>query len=182
MKKLLCIAVLLLPLFFVNPTLGADVKLTGLTAATTVAPTDLLLTTADPQGTPASRKLEAARLTAVTISTSTGPTVLNQGYYYANEASSGAMGYTLPTIASSPSGTQVPPGWQACFGNYQAKTSAITLTPPASHSFYYKGAATGATKTLVSGGAAGDLICVVATAENNYQVLGDGKGTWTLTP
>ena len=182
MKK--WIFVVFLCLFLASSVWGADTKVTGMTAATSVAPTDLVYVVADPLNTPASRKLESARLTAITISTSTNVTVINQGYYYAHEASNGAMKYNLPIVMATPdAATKVPPGWQACFGNYNAHTSAITIQPPASHVIYYKGilGGTGASDgDLLSGGAAGDFICVVATAANEYHALGAGYGTWTL--
>ena len=187
MKK--WIFVVFLCLFLASSVWGADTKVTGMDAATNVAPTDLVYVVADPQGTPASRKLEAGRLTAIVIKASGSPFTMGaaganaQGYYYVHMSSNEAYTFNLPVIAASPTSSQVPVGWQACFGNYNAHTSAIKIQPPASHVIYHKGVlgGTGASDgDLLSGGAAGDFICVVATAANEYHALGAGYGTWTL--
>ena len=86
---------------------------------------------------------------------------------------SSAYVVTLPTPTAS--------GPQICIGNYQAKTSAISLKPGTGVTIYYKGVAgtSGSSTGLKSAGAAGDFICVEGTDTTTYEAIGAGQGTWT---
>lgn len=94
----------------------------------------------------------------------------NSGYYYNDTASAYTFQLDAPVL-----------GKQYCFGNRKARSSAITIKSLASVTIYYKGVAgtTGTSGTLVSGGAAGDFICVVGTDTTTYEATGAGQGTWT---
>lgn len=91
------------------------------------------------------------------------------GYYWNNTAS--PFNWVLDTPVA---------GKQYCFGNYKAETSILTITTTTGVTIYYKGiAGTITTGTLVSGGAAGDVICIEGTDSTTYMVMGTGNGTWT---
>lgn len=91
------------------------------------------------------------------------------GYYWNNTAS--AFNWVLDTPVA---------GKQYCFGNYQARTGVLTITSTTGVTIYYKGVAgTVTTGTLVSTGAAGDIICMEGTDATTYQVIGTGNGSWT---
>lgn len=106
------------------------------------------------------------------IQTSGSPYTMSQltGTYWNN--TTGAYSFDLPTPAA---------GLQFCFGNYQARTSAVSIIPGSGVTIYFKGAAgtAGSSTGLVSGGAAGDFICVEATDTTTYMAIGAGYGTWT---
>ena len=71
-------------------------------------------------------------------------------------------------------------GKQYCFGNYQARSSALTITSTTGVTIYFKGVAgTTTSGTLVSSGAAGDFICLEGTDATTYMAIGAGYGTWT---
>ena len=72
-------------------------------------------------------------------------------------------------------------GKQYCFGNYQARSGVITIKSTTSVTIYFKGVAgtTGTGGSLVSGGAAGDFICLEGTDSTTYIAVGSGVGTWT---
>jgi hypothetical protein len=92
------------------------------------------------------------------------------GTYWNNTSS--PYSFDLPTPAS---------GLQFCFGDYQAQASAVSVIPPSGVTVYFKGAAgtAGSATGLVSGGAAGDFICLEATDTTTYMAIGAGYGTWT---
>jgi collagen type VII alpha len=73
------------------------------------------------------------------------------------------------------------PGIVQCFGNYKARTSAISLIPPSGVTIYLMGVAgtAGSSTGLVSGGAAGDYICLQGTDNATYMVSGPGVNPWT---
>jgi hypothetical protein len=113
---------------------------------------------------------KAAAPTTV-ISTSGSPYTLTgaTGFYWNNTAS------TYNWVLNTPSA-----GVQYCFGNYTARTGALTITSTTSVYIVYKGAnGTVTTGTLVSGGAAGDFICLVGVDSTHYAAAGAGYGTWT---
>jgi hypothetical protein len=92
------------------------------------------------------------------------------GIYWNNTAS--AYSWDLPTPVA---------GLQICVGNYKARATAQSLIPGAGVTIYFKGVAgtSGSSTGLVSGGAAGDFICVVGTDSTTYIAIGGGYGTWT---
>jgi hypothetical protein len=91
------------------------------------------------------------------------------GYYYNDTASAYTFQLDAPVA-----------GRQYCFANRKARTSAVTVKATTGVTIYYKGVAgTITTGTLVSGGAAGDAICLVGTDTTTYEALGAGQGTWT---
>ena len=91
------------------------------------------------------------------------------GYYWNNTAS------TFNWVLDAPVS-----GKQYCFGNYQARSGALTITSTTGVTIYYKGiAGTVTSGTLVSGGTLGDFICMIGTDSTTYQVTGAGYGTWT---
>lgn len=98
-------------------------------------------------------------------------TVLGYSGYYWNDT---ASAYTFQLDAPIS-------GKQYCFGNYKARSSAVTVKSTTSVTIYYKGVAgtTGTSGTLVSSGAAGDFICLVGTDTTTYMAVGAGYGTWT---
>jgi hypothetical protein len=106
------------------------------------------------------------------IQTSGSPYTMSAitGIYWNNTAS--AYSWDLPTPAA---------GLQVCVGNYQARATAQSLIPPAGVTIYFEGAAgtSGSSTGLVSGGAAGDFICLVGTSTTTYEAIGAGYGTWT---
>jgi hypothetical protein len=72
-------------------------------------------------------------------------------------------------------------GIQICLGNYQANARAVSFVPTSGVTLYYKGVAgtTGSTTGIVSGGAAGDYLCLLAADALTWEALGPGYGTWT---
>ena len=85
---------------------------------------------------------------------------------------SGAYVWDLPATAS---------GIIKCIGNYKTVAKVISLVPPSGSTIYYKGVAgtTSSSTGLVSGGAAGDYICVEAVDSTTWIAAGSGAGTWT---
>ena len=79
----------------------------------------------------------------------------------------------LPTPTAS--------GPEICIGNYKARSSAVSLVPGSGVTIYFKGVAgtSGSSTGLVSGGAAGDFICVEGTDSTTYEAIGAGYGTFT---
>ena len=92
------------------------------------------------------------------------------GFFWNNTASTYAFDLPVPV-----------PGLQMCFGNYKARTGAVSMVPTTGVTIYFKGAAgtTGSATGLVSGGAAGDFICLVAGDTTTWEAIGGGYGTWT---
>ena len=71
-------------------------------------------------------------------------------------------------------------GKQYCFGNYSGQTGAITVKSTTSVYIVYKGTnGTVTSGTLVSGGAAGDFVCMEGVDATHYMATGAGYGTWT---
>ena len=106
-----------------------------------------------------------------TTNTGAGATTAVIGYNWNNYA--GAHTFNLPAIAA---------GQQFCFGSLNTKAYAITIAinTQSGVSIYYKGVGgTASTGTLVSGGAAGDFICLEAASATTYMATGAGQGTWT---
>ena len=95
-----------------------------------------------------------------------------QGQTIWNNTSS-AYVVDLPTPTAS--------GPQICIGNYKAQAQAVSFVPGSGVTIYYKGVAgtTSSSTGLVSGGAAGDFICVEGTDSTTYTAIGAGYGTWT---
>jgi hypothetical protein len=106
------------------------------------------------------------------IQTSGSPYTMSAltGMYWNNTAS--AYSWDLPTPVA---------GLQICVGNYKAQATAQSLIPGSGVTIYFNGVAgtAGSATGLVSGGAAGDFICVEATDSTTYMVIGAGHGTWT---
>jgi hypothetical protein len=92
------------------------------------------------------------------------------GTYWNN--TSAAYSFDLPTPAA---------GLQFCFGSYQAKAYALSIIPGSGVTIYFKGVAgtAGSATGLVSGGAAGDFICLEGTDSTTYMAIGAGYGTFT---
>jgi hypothetical protein len=91
------------------------------------------------------------------------------GFYWNNTASTYNWVLDAPTA-----------GKQYCFGNYRARTGALTITSTTSVYIVYKGVlGTITTGALVSGGAAGDFVCLVGVDSTTYEVAGAGYGVWT---
>ena len=92
------------------------------------------------------------------------------GTFWNNTAS--AYSWDLPTPYS---------GLQICVGNYQARATAQSLIPGTGVTIYFKGVGgtAGSGTGLVSGGAAGDFICLEGTSATTYMAIGAGYGTWT---
>ena len=84
----------------------------------------------------------------------------------------GAYVVDLPATAS---------GLVLCLGNYKLRAGAISFVPPSGSTIYYKGVAgtTSSSTGIVSGGAAGDFICVEAVDTTTWEVAGSGQGTFT---
>ena len=78
----------------------------------------------------------------------------------------------LPTAAA---------GLQVCIGDYKARAGAVSFVPATGATIYFKGVAgtTSSSTGLVSGGAAGDFICVVGGDSTTWMAIGAGYGTWT---
>jgi hypothetical protein len=142
-----------------------------LTLPTTGGTTGYMLFDSDGAGTATWSNNGSALVPAVTLSATTPATVAGSGYWLNNTAS--------PWTANLPTVTSATVGAQYCVGNAAARASAVTIQLPASTYMYYKGVIGGAAGTLVSGGAAGDIVCVVAIDTTHYQALGTGNGTWT---
>jgi hypothetical protein len=106
----------------------------------------------------------------VTVSTSSPVTASSPGFYYND--STGAITYNLPTITASMVGARY------CARNLAPRTGAITLQAPASTYIDKDGSNGTAAGTLVSAGAAGDSVCVIAVTTTQY-VAYVGSGTWT---
>ena len=111
----------------------------------------------------------ADTLIPVTASTSS-PVTVAAGAYWNN--SSGAMTFNLPTITS---GTV---GMKFCFQNDDTRTGAITVTAPTSTKISLNGATNSTPGTVVSTGALGDSVCVIAYSTTLYKAF-TGSGTWS---
>ncbi len=71
-------------------------------------------------------------------------------------------------------------GKQYCFGNYSGQTNILSITTASSVYIVYKGTnGTVTSGTIVSGGAAGDFVCMEGVDTTHYMVTGAGYGTWT---
>ena len=92
------------------------------------------------------------------------------GYYWNNSGAAYTFQLDVPVA-----------GKQYCFGNYTGETHAITVKSTGSVYIVYKGAngGSGTSGTLVSGGAAGDFVCMEGVDSTHYMVTGAGYGTWT---
>ena len=146
---------------------GTTIPASGtlITGATTSLPS---VTSVNGTTIPASGTL--AVVPAITVHSSGSPYSLAgvTGFYYNNTASTYSWTLDAPTA-----------GKQYCFGNYSARTGALTITSTTSVYIVYKGAnGTVTTGTLVSGGAAGDFICLVGVDSTHYMAAGAGYGTW----
>ena len=154
----------------VTVTVAAAAGTWTLTLPTTGGTTGYMLFDSDGAGTATWSKNGSALVPAVTLSAATPATVAGSGYWLNNTAS--------PWTANLPTVTSATVGAQYCVGNAAARASAVTIQLPASTYMYYKGVIGGAAGTLVSSGAAGDIVCVVAIDTTHYQALGTGNGTW----
>jgi len=114
-----------------------------------------------------------AGLTCSTVETSGSPLSATAQSQMLWNNSSGAYVVDLPAPTTS--------GPQICFGNYKAVAQVISFVPGSGVTIYYKGVAgtAGSSTGLVSGGAAGDFICVVGGDSTTYEAVGAGQGTWT---
>jgi hypothetical protein len=113
-----------------------------------------------------------AGLQCAVVKTSGSPyTAPNQSATFWN-ATTGAYIVDLPTPTA---------GIQICLGNYHAVAHAISFVPTSGVTLYYKGVAgtTGSTTGMVSGGAVGDYLCLLAVDTLTWEALGPGYGTWT---
>ena len=92
------------------------------------------------------------------------------GIYWNNTASTYSFNLPVPVA-----------GLQLCFGNYQARSGAVSIIPTTGVTIYFKGVGgtAGSATGLVSSGAAGDFICVVGGDATTYMAIGGGFGTWT---
>jgi hypothetical protein len=111
-------------------------------------------------------------IASVVIKTSGSPFIVpaTSGFYWNNTASAYSFDLPAPVI-----------GLQLCFGNYASRSSAVSVIPSTGVTIYYKGVAGTVSSPigLVSSGASGDLVCLVATDATTYEVMGAGYGTWT---
>jgi hypothetical protein len=107
-----------------------------------------------------------------TVQTSGSPFSLTAQSQTQWNNTSGAYVWDLPATAS---------GIQICIGNYKTRAGAISLVPPSGSTIYYKGVAgtTSSSTGLVSGGAAGDFICVEGVDSTTWEAIGAGQGTFT---
>jgi hypothetical protein len=107
-----------------------------------------------------------------TVQTSGSPFALTAQSQTQWNNTSGAYVWDLPTAAS---------GIQICIGNYKTVAHAISLVPPSGSTIYYKGVAgtTSSSTGLVSGGAAGDFICVEGVDSTTWIAIGAGQGSFT---
>jgi hypothetical protein len=112
-------------------------------------------------------------LTCNTVETSGSPLSATAQSQTLWNNSSGAYVVDLPAPTAS--------GPQICLGNYKTVAHAISFVPGTGVTIYYKGVAgtSGSSTGLVSGGAAGDFICVEGTDSTTYTAIGAGQGTWT---
>jgi hypothetical protein len=111
-----------------------------------------------------------ASIIPISVDTSSPVTAASPGFYYNDSA--GAITYNLPTISASMVGARY------CVRNLAPRTGAITLQAPASTYIDKDGANGTAAGTLVSAGAAGDSVCVIAVTTTQY-VSYIGSGTWS---
>jgi hypothetical protein len=142
-----------------------------LTLPATAGTTGYALFDSDGAGTATWSNDGSALVPKVTLSAATPATVAGSGYWLNNTAS--VWTANLPAVTSATVGSQY------CVGNAAARASAVTIQLPASTYMYYQGVIGSSAGTLVSSGAAGDLVCVVAIDTTHYQALGAGNGTWT---
>jgi hypothetical protein len=114
-----------------------------------------------------------AGLTCNTVETSGSPLSATAQSQTLWNNTSGAYVVDLPTPTAS--------GPQICLGNYKTVAHAISFVPGTGVTIYYKGVAgtSGSSTGLVSGGAAGDFICVEGTDTTSYIAIGAGQGSWT---
>ena len=122
-----------------------------------------------------STKLATTAYTGIacnTVQTSGSPFSLTAQSQTQWNNTSGAYVWDLPATSS---------GLQVCIGNYKTVAQAISLVPPSGSTIYYKGVAgtTSSSTGIVSGGAAGDFICVEAVDSTTWEVIGAGQGVWT---
>jgi hypothetical protein len=107
------------------------------------------------------------------VQTSGSPfTLTAQGQTQWNNTT-GAYVWDLPV----PTGSGPP----ICIGQYRARTGVISLVPSSGVNIVYKGVVgtAGSSTGLVSGGAAGDFICVQGVDSTTWEAIGAGIGTWT---
>lgn len=109
--------------------------------------------------------------TAIPVLISTSGAVADPGgvnYYQINNAS-GGLTFNAPAGAA---------GYQRCYRNATGKTGAITIQMATSNTVDLGGTNGSAAGTLVSGGAAGDSLCIVGDATNHWYAYKQ-SGTWT---
>ena len=116
-----------------------------------------------------------AHETCTTVETSGSPlsiTVSENSVFWNNTAS--AYVFDLPAPPSTGSA-------KICIGQYGTRTGAISFVPPSGVTIYYKGIAgtAGSSTGIVSGGAAGDYLCLYGVNATTYLVEPPGFGTWT---
>ena len=114
--------------------------------------------------------MDQGPLTVVETSGSPLTVPAKSGVYWNNSGAAYSFDLPTPTV-----------GLQFCFGSYRTAAYAISVIPPASTYIVYKGVlgTAGSATGIVSGGAAGDQICLVADSTTSYEVMGAGQGTWT---
>ena len=105
----------------------------------------------------------------VLISTS-GPVADPGGvnYYQINNAA-GALTFNAPAGVA---------GYQRCYRNATGKSGAITIQMAASNTVDVGGTNGSSAGTLVSGGAAGDSLCIVGDVANHWYAYKQ-SGAWT---
>jgi hypothetical protein len=112
-----------------------------------------------------------SNLTPATLTSTSGPVADPGGFsvFQYNNAS-GALTFDLPAGVAN---------YQRCYRNATGKTGVITIAVTTSNTIDLNGTnGTATTGTLVSGGAAGDAVCLVSDATNHWYAYVQ-KGTWT---
>lgn len=151
----------------------ATVALTGTNAI--AGGTALVVTAAGSGYTSAPTSATAGNGTATcsgtaVIATAISVSVSGAGFYLDNLA--GALTYVLPTITNANVGSQF------CFRQSPTRAGIITLQAPASTFIDQNGTNGSAAGTYVSGGAAGDAVCLAAISTTQYMAY-PTRGTWT---
>jgi hypothetical protein len=112
-------------------------------------------------------------VTCATVETSTTYSPSAQSELIFNNSGS-TLAITLPTPSL---------GLVKCLQEYHTATGAMSFIPPAGVTIYYKGIAgtAGSATGLVSGGVAGDQLCVEGTSTTTYEAVGPGATStaWT---
>ena len=152
---------------------AATVALTG--TNTIAGGTALVVTAAGSGYTSAPTSATATNGTATcsgtaVVATSISSAPQGTGWYFNSLA--GPITFALPIITSGSIGMQL------CFRNTAAGTGVITLKAPASTFIDKAGVLGSASGTLVSGGALGDSVCLLAIDTTHYAATVN-TGTWT---